>query len=192
MQIGLLNHLSFPSTATPPASASVADDSANATATSDAAASVASASASGTNAAAAPNGASAILTLGSADATASTAGLVYSNTSAPAGSSVSDTDRMAAQYQQALARNNGVSTRLSVGKDGVLQASSSSSAPATTASKPEDFVTFAVKAMRANADALEQAQAQASATQASSAPGSLISRSLGDMQKLAARFNLFS
>ena len=181
MQIGLLNHLSFPPSGNP----APVDSSADATPSTSTAA---SANAQTTS--------SVVLQLQSDGSTASgqgTQNLVYSNAPAGTASTESDTAGMAEQYRQAVARNNGVSTPLSVGKDGVLVAKTAAGAAGgtTAASPPQDFVKFAVSAMRNYAE--EQSRLQTTAQPASStASTSLIARGLGDMQKLASRFNLFT
>ncbi len=99
----------------------------------------------------------------------------------------SDTARMALQHSQAVARSAGSSSSLSVDKDGVLVAKPASAGEI----KAQEFVHFAVTAMRDYADTqdrLKQAARQAEAA----APAPLIPRSLGDVQKLAARFKLFA
>lgn len=111
-------------------------------------------------------------------------GLVYSNTrkAAPAEDTDADTARMAEQHRQAMERATQAPTGLAVGKDGLLVAK-----PAQT--KSEEFVHFAVNAMREYAD--EQARLKAEATQADTT-AHLIPRNLGEVQKLAARFKLFA
>jgi hypothetical protein len=137
-----------------------------------------------------------VLKLQSDKATASAGlakGLVYSNGRKAAGrgdanrDTDGDIDRMAAQHNQAVLRNAGSSTKLTVDKEGVLVAGAASSAH----SKPQDFVTFAVSAMRDYADEQERLKA---ATQSSDSPSaaSLIPRSLAEVQKLASRFKLFA
>lgn len=118
-------------------------------------------------------------------------GLVYSLARKADASSSADTDadtqRMAEQHRQALQRNAGTSTNLAVDKDGVLVAKPGANADA----KAQDFVTFAVNTMREYADEEARQSAQTAQTEATStAP--LLPRSLGDVQKLAARFKLFS
>ncbi len=99
----------------------------------------------------------------------------------------SDIDRMAKQYNEAVLRNAGNSTKLAVDKDGVLVAGAASAAN----SKPQDFVTFAVSAMRDYADEQERLKA-ASQTNGGTSVTSLIPRSLAEVQKLASRFKLFA
>lgn len=97
-----------------------------------------------------------------------------------------DAERLA-QYQQAVDRTAG-SVSLSVDKDGVLVAQAAS----PQARKAQDFVSFAVSAMREYADEQERLKA-ASAKQEDSAPvASMIPRGLAEVQKLAARFKLFA
>jgi len=61
-------------------------------------------------------------------------------------------------------------------------------------SKAQDFVTFAVHAMREYADAQAHQKTESAAADdaAASAATSFIPRSMGDVQKLAARFKLFA
>jgi hypothetical protein len=116
-------------------------------------------------------------------------GLVYSNgrKTAASGDAVSDTDRMAAQHSQALQRSAGSNTRLTLDKDGVLVAGAASSAD----SKPADFVSFAVHAMRDFADEQDRLKTTSNPG-AGASVASLIPRSLAEVQKLAARFKLFA
>jgi hypothetical protein len=93
----------------------------------------------------------------------------------------------AAQHSQAVLRNAGSTTRLTLDKDGVLVAGAASAAD----SKPQDFVTFAVSAMRDYADEQERLKSVAQASEGTTA-ASLIPRSLAEVQKLAARFKLFA
>jgi hypothetical protein len=94
---------------------------------------------------------------------------------------------MAQQHNDAVLRNAGNATRLTVDKDGVLVAGV---APAA-GTKPQDFVTFAVTAMRDYADEQERLKAD-SQNSASLTAASLIPRSLAEVQKLASRFKLFA
>jgi hypothetical protein len=116
-------------------------------------------------------------------------GLVYSNGRKTAASSdgESDTARMAQQHSQAVLRNAGSSTKLTVDKDGVLVAGA---APADN-TKPQDFVTLAVSAMRDYADEQERLKSAAQLSDSTST-ASLIPRSLAEVQKLASRFKLFA
>jgi hypothetical protein len=116
-------------------------------------------------------------------------GLVYDNGRKTTASSDADgdADRMAAQYNQALQRTAGSTTRLTVDKDGVLVAG----ATATADTKPADFVTFAVSAMRDYADEQERLKSSTQ-TSASTSAASIIPRSLAEVQKLASRFKLFA
>ena len=189
MQIGLLNHLNFPKGGSQPLSANTDDSKA------------------ATDGAATPNlGApipaltpaqdapGVVLKLQSDQASAGAAvakGLVYSNGRKVAGGGDADNDtdgdidRMAAKHSEAVLRNAGSTTMLTVDKDGVLVAGA---APRANA-KPHDFVTLAVSAMRDYAD--EQARLKASSqTSDSPSAASLIPRSLAEVQKLASRFKL--
>ena len=133
-----------------------------------------------------------ILTLAPDAATPGTAlpaDLVY--TASPKAAAAQDTDRdtarMALQHSQAVARSAGSASSLRVDKDGVLIAKPASPGEI----KAQEFVHFAVTAMRDYADTqdrLKQAARQAEAA----IPTPLIPRSLGDVQKLAARFKLFA
>ncbi len=111
-------------------------------------------------------------------------GLVYSNArkAAAAEDSDADTARMAEQHRQAMERASQAPSGLAVGKDGLLVAK-----PAQT--KSEEFVRFAVNTLREYAD--EQARLKAQSAQDESA-SHLIPRNLGDVQRLAARFKLFT
>ncbi len=110
-------------------------------------------------------------------------GLVYSNTrkAAAAEDTDADTTRMAEQHRQAMERASQAPSGLAVGKDGLLVAK-----PAQT--KSEEFVHFAVNAMREYAD--EQARLKEESNQADTAH--IIPRNLGEVQRLAARFKLFA
>jgi hypothetical protein len=94
---------------------------------------------------------------------------------------------MAQQHSQAVLRNAGSSTKLTVDKDGVLVAGA---APGAN-TKPQDFVTLAVSAMRDYADEQERLKSAAQSSESSST-ASLIPRSLAEVQKLASRFKLFA
>ena len=190
MQIGQLNHLNFPKGNNPLLAANTGDDS---TAAADGSATPTTGTAlpALTLAADAPG---VILKLQGDAATANASlakGLVYSNGRKAATSSDADSDndtaRMAQQHSQAVLRNAGNTTKLTVGKDGVLVAGA---APAVN-TKPQDFVTLAVSAMRDYADEQERLK---SATQSSdsTSTASLIPRSLAEVQKLASRFKLFA
>jgi hypothetical protein len=188
MQIGQLNHLNLPKSSNPLLAANTGDDStaaAGGTATSGAGAALPVP----TPAQDAPG---VVLKLQS-EATIAGAGqakgLVYSNGRNPAAGSDddSDTERMALQHSQAVLRNAGSTTRLTVDKDGVLVAGAASAAD----SKPKDFVTLAVSAMRDYADEQERLKTAAQASEGTTA-ASLIPRSLAEVQKLAARFKLFA
>jgi hypothetical protein len=189
MQIGLLNHLNFPKGSKPPFSSNTDDSTAaaNRTATSGSGATTPALEKE------TPSDAPGVVLKLQSDATAARAGLanalVYTNGRKATGSgdSESDIDRMAKQHDEAVQRNAGSSTTLTVDKDGVLVAGAASAANA----KPQDFVTFAVNAMRDYAD--EQARLKAAAqTSDSTTATSLIPRSLAEVQKLASRFKLFA
>lgn len=182
MQIGQFNHVILPQPANLPPAGNATPES-----TPESAAAVT---------AAAPGVASAILNLQSEGDVAAAAGtlpadLVYSNGSDPKAASSKDTDvdtaRMAEQHRLAQQRSSGVAARLSVDKDGVLVAQSG----ASISTKREEFVHHAVNTMRSYADAQARSTPAATADSAAS-PGSLIARSLGDVQKLAARFKMFT
>jgi hypothetical protein len=188
MQIGQLNHLNFPKGGNPLLAANTGDDS---TAAADGGATPTAGAAlpALTPAADAPG---VILKLQGAAATASASlakGLVYSNgrKAAASGDADSDNARMAQQHSQAVLRNAGSSTKLTVDKDGVLVAGA---APAAN-TKPQDFVTLAVSAMRDYADEQERLKSAAQSSESSSTT-SLIPRSLAEVQKLASRFKLFA
>jgi hypothetical protein len=188
MQIGLLNHLNYPKGNSLPLAGNAADDG------SDVASSAAS---TGRGAAVRPTApvaqaAGVLVTIQADSATAAGIavpdGLVYSNGRKAATSSDTDgdTDRMAQQHSQAVLRNAGSSTSLTVGKDGVLVAKPAAAADA----KPTDFVTFAVNTMRDFAD--EQERLKQTTQAEGTATASILPRSLAEVQKLASRFKLFA
>lgn len=183
MQIGHTKHISLPGVGNQPAAPKPSDDSA---ATLDTPASGRGSAVRQLTPAQNAPGVVAKIQSGS-DGAASVAlppGLVYSNArkSTPAEDTDADTARMAEQHRQALERATQAPTGLAVGKDGLLVAK-----PAQT--KSEEFVHFAVNAMREYAD--EQARLKAENAQADST-AHLIPRNLGEVQKLAARFKLFA
>jgi hypothetical protein len=189
MQIGLLNHLNFPKSSNQPLAANSDDDS-TAAAEGSATPGLGAAARQRTPAQDAPG---VILQLQRENAATPGVGLanglVYSNGRKAVASSAadSDTDRMAAQHSQAVQRNAGSTTKLTLDKDGVLVATAASAADA----KPADFVTFAVHAMRDFADEQERLKS-ASTTGDGTSMASLIPRSLAEVQKLASRFKLFA
>jgi hypothetical protein len=186
MQIGLLNHLNFPKGSNPLLAANTDDG--NATAAEGAATSARGAvSPALTPAQDAPG---VILKLQSEAATIGAGqakALVYTNGHKSAAAAASDIDRMARQHSEALLRNAGSTTQLTIDKDGVLVAGAASAANA----KPQDFVTFAVSAMRDYADEQERLKS-AGATGDGASASSIIPRSLAEVQKMAARFKLFA
>jgi hypothetical protein len=187
MQIGLLNHLNFPKSSNQPLAANTGDDS---TAVADGSAMPARAAV--VRETRPTQEAPGVILKIQPDAAASAAvaiGLVYSNGSkAGAGSDAdSDTDRMAAQYSQAVQRSAGSTTNLTLGKDGVLVAKPASASD----DKPQDFVSFAVHAMRDFADEQDRLKSTSQSNDGAVA-ASLIPRSLAEVQKLAARFKLFA
>lgn len=96
----------------------------------------------------------------------------------------------AKEHQQALERNAGVLTRMSVDKDGVLVvAKPHAAAPAETSPAPTDFVTMAVNTMREFAD---EAARQKGQSTGSAAHGDASEGKLKGLQHLAARFKLFA
>ena len=191
MQIGLLNHLNFPKGSNQPLSANTDDSKAAADGTA-----TPSLGAPAPALAPAQDAPGVVLKLQGDKAAASAGlanGLVYSNGRKAAGrgdansDAEGDIERMAAQHSEAVLRNAGSSTKLTLDKEGVLVAGAASSAH----SKPQDFVTFAVGAMRDYAD--EQERLKASAQTSDGPPvASLIPRSLAEVQKLASRFKLFA
>ena len=191
MQIGLLNHLNFPKGSKLPFSANTDDSTASAN---EVATRGGGATAPAPELTALPDAPGVVLKLQSDTAAASTGlgnGLVYTNGRKAAGSgdtnAASDIDRMAKQHDEAVLRNTGSATKLTVDKDGVLVAGAASAAT----SKPQDFVTFAVSAMRDYADEQERLKA-ASQNSGSMSATALIPRSLAEVQKLASRFKLFA
>lgn len=122
---------------------------------------------------------------------AATDGPVYADArkAAPA-SDAADEAQMAQEHQQALERNAGVLTRMSVDKDGVLVVAKPHAPVDTAASAaPTDFVTMAVNSMRefADAEARQKAEAAGSAGKSDVSAGTL-----KGLQHLAARFKLFA
>ncbi len=193
MQIGLLNHLNFPKGSKLPFSANTDDSTA---AANGAATPGLGATAPAPEQTPPPDAPGVVLKL-QGDVAAASACLekwqVYTDgrKAAANGNTHSDTDsdidRMAKQYNEAVLRTAGNSTKLTVDKDGVLVAGAASAAN----SKPQDFVTFAVSAMRDYADEQARLKAESQAGDSASAT-SLIPRSLAEVQKLASRFKLFA
>ena len=130
-------------------------------------------------------------------------GLVYSNgrkaSAAADTEGAGDTERQALQHSQALQRSAGAATHLHVDKDGVLvaqpaldaQARSLAKREAKADSRSEDFVQHAVGAMREYADAQERLKTAGRSADSATGAG-LIPRGMEQVQKLAARFNLFT
>jgi hypothetical protein len=115
--------------------------------------------------------------------------LVYSSSrKSPARAEESDTERMAVQHQQAVERHAGSVSSLNVDKDGVLVAEPASPAEI----KAQQFVRFAVDAMREYADATDRIKTTATLQESSASAASLLPRSLVGVQRLAARFNMFA
>lgn len=188
MQIGQLNHLNFPKSSNQPLAANTGDD-----------------SAPGANGMGAPGLGATVRTLtpahdapgvvlklqagpDDAQGLALAKGLVYSNgrKAASASDADSDTMRMAQQHSEAVQRSAGNTTRLTLDKDGVLVAGASAANP-----QPTDFVSFAVSAMRDYANEQERLKSSAQLGDSASA-GSILPRSMAEVQKLAARFKLFA
>ena len=122
------------------------------------------------------------------DSAKSTETPVYSDgrKSTAAVSDDADLGAMALEHQQAIDRNAGTFTQMTLGKDGVLSAKQM---PASTA-KPPDFVTFAVTAMRDYADEAERLKK--SAPSVASVSGDLIAGKFRSLQQLAAKFSKFA
>ena len=96
----------------------------------------------------------------------------------------------AKDHQEALERNAGVLTRMSVDKDGVLVvAKPHAAAQPETSAAPKDFVTMAVNTMREFADEAARQKAQSTG---SGANGEASEGKLKGLQHLAARFKLFA
>jgi hypothetical protein len=177
MQIGQLNHLKYPSLGNQPGLGNAADDA-------DAA----------TGATSTPQDAPGIIVKLQSDSStppglALGRDLVYSN-GRPGNTdndSDADTRRMAEQHRMAMGRAASTPASLAIDKDGVLVAKPAASGSAA----PQDFVSFAVNTMRDFADEQARLKAQNASTEGASGT-SLIPRSLGDVQKLAARFKLFA
>jgi hypothetical protein len=95
-----------------------------------------------------------------------------------------DAEAMAQAHQLALDRNAGTVTQLWVGKDGVLEAKPRMS----TETKPSDFVSFAVAAMR---DFAEEAQRlERASTSSGSNPIKAAIAPFRSLQSLAAKLNI--
>ena len=186
MQIGLLNHLNFPTGSKLPQTGNTSEDATSAT--NDATTSAPGAAVRALTPAQDAPGVVLQLQSDAGPGVAQANGLVYGDGRKTPGSSDADSDieRMALQHRQALQRNAGSTTQLALDKDGVLVAK-----PASAATKPQDFVSLAVSAMRNYAD--EQERLKAATKQDSSASAvSLLPRSLAEVQKLASRFKLFA
>jgi hypothetical protein len=191
MQIGLLNQLSFPSGSKQPLAGST-DDSAQ-DASSGARTSEAAHARKVVPLVATPaQDASGVILKIQADAKGAAGAalpgdLVYSNGRKGAAATDADTDaaRMQAEHSQALQRSAASATQLSVDKEGVLVAK-----PAAAA-KGQDFVSFAVSAMRDYADEQERLKSANPGPSGGSA-NTLLPRGLAEVQKLAARFKLFA
>ena len=98
--------------------------------------------------------------------------------------------QMAQEHLQALERNAGVLTRMSVDKDGVLVvAKPQAPVDAAASAAPTDFVTMAVNTMREFAD--EAARQKADST-GSVGNANVSAGTLKGLQHLAARFKLFA
>ncbi len=96
--------------------------------------------------------------------------------------------QMAHAHQQALARNEGVMTRMSLDKDGVLVVAKPHTAADETARAPStDFVSMAVSTMREFVDEAARVKAESSAATVAEPSGKL-----KGLQHLAARFKLFA
>ena len=189
MQIGQLNHLKYPSLGNQPGLGNAADDA-------DAATGATSTPGRGTavrQLTPAQDAPGIIVKLQSDSSTppglALGRDLVYSN-GRPGNTdndSDADTRRMAEQHRVAMGRAASTPASLAIDKDGVLVAKPAASGSAA----PQDFVSFAVNTMRDFADEQARLKAQNASTEGASGT-SLIPRSLGDVQKLAARFKLFA
>ena len=200
MQIGQLNHLKYPKGSELPLPTSAGDGSATA-AEGSAKRGLGAAVRQTTPAQDAPG---VVLKLQSgtsaAQGLALARGLVYSDGRKTVGASqadaVSETERNALQHSQALQRSATASTNLSVDKDGVLVALPAVDAEVKARDKdkaqsPEAFVHHAVSAMREYADEQERLKTAGRSADSASQAG-LIPRGLDQVQKLAARFNLFA
>lgn len=107
----------------------------------------------------------------------------------PTGTSdAADEAQMAQAHQQALVRNAGVVTRMSVDKDGVLVVAKPH-APVSeeVRAASTDFVSMAVSSMRAFADEAARVKAESAAANAAEPPVRL-----HGLQHLAARLKLFA
>ena len=111
---------------------------------------------------------------------------VYSNGRKPPSPPTADTDSQAQAHQQAVDRNAGVFTRITLNKDGVLEAKPQAASEA----KPADFVALAVSAMREFSDEAERLKVRT--TEPIAAPVDASWSSLKGLQQLAAKFNVFA
>ena len=139
----------------------------------------------------AATGGSVVLKIRVPDGLVSTAGAdapVYTNArkTAVAGDQDTDSDSMVRDHQQALDRNVGVFTRITVNKDGVLVAKAQ---PATPAKEP-DFVALAVSAMREFSD--EHERQKTSAVGVDGHPPRTPWTPLKGLQQIASRLNVFA
>lgn len=113
---------------------------------------------------------------------------VYTNSRkavAPA-SSDGDADDANAGHQEAVSRNAGVFTQITLDKAGVLVAKTQPSGDA----KQPDFVALAVSAMREFSDEADRQKARSAGPNA--APAEMPWAKLKGLQQLAARFNVFA
>lgn len=185
MQIGLLNHLNFPTGSKLPQTENTSEDATSAA--NDAATSAPGAAVRALTPAQDAPGVVLQLQSDAGPGVALANGLVYGDGRKTPGSDAdSDIERMALQHSQALQRNAGSTTQLALDKDGVLVAK-----PASAAAKPQDFVSLAVSAMRNYADEQERLKV-ATKPDSSASAASLLPRSLAEVQKLASRFKLFA
>lgn len=113
---------------------------------------------------------------------------VYSNgrKAVTPGASDNDADDANAGHQEALSRNAGVFTQITLDKAGVLVAKTQLGGDA----KQPDFVALAVSAMREFSDEADRQKARSIGPDA--APAEMPWTKLKGLQQLAARFNVFA
>ena len=102
------------------------------------------------------------------------------------GDAQADRESQAANHQQAVDRNAGVFTQITINKDGVLVAKPQSAGDA----KQPDFVALAVSAMREFSDEADRLKAQSYDFNAP--PVEMSWGRVKSLQQLAAKFNVFA
>ena len=98
-----------------------------------------------------------------------------------------DAQNMARNHQQAVDRNAGVFTQITLNRDGVLVAKQQ---PAASATKEPDFVALAVSAMREFSDEHERQKIRT--VDANPAPAETPWTAFKGLQQIAAKLNVFA